>query len=66
MDNKINPEYLGSKFINGEYYDKKTAKFYEFFEKNNNSNNKNKITSITNDITELKINDNTYSKCILA
>ena len=27
MENNINPECLGAVLINGEYYDKKTAKF---------------------------------------
>ena len=65
MDNKIKPEYLGSKFINGEYYDKKTAKFYELKD-NDKSTYPNKITSLTNDITKLTVENTNYVSCALA
>lgn len=44
--NNINPEYLGAVLINGEYHDKKTAKFLFLKGIPNNSSNKNE------DVTE--------------
>jgi hypothetical protein len=44
--NQINPEYLGSVLINGEYHDKKTAKFLFLKGVQNEVSNKNE------DVTE--------------
>jgi hypothetical protein len=61
MDNKINPECLGSKLINGEYYDKKSVKF--FLQQIPDS----KVKTITNDMTKLTIQNtnNNYGQCII-